>query len=714
MFSHVISTANPQCSNLVTTTPFTGFVSADSYSAERPLKHQYPNWQPEFAMPSQYPVHTHPPWLPPQFHPPSIAGTVDFTQQYPPVEWQPLVPGQSPVSASPSAWDPTWMDLEKGNVKTSSRASPAPAPAVPPVLLPLSVVNPEDSIQDSQLGIKLSNDRKQAYFNAYWRHFHPQFPIIHRPTLVTYMKKTGGGHLLAAIMAIGAQYSHGQLAGSDSRILHERCEEFIENQPVQAYSNLELMQVIVLVEFLSHFKAKRAPDTLSEAFLAVYDRLWQKHFQHHTRSTMDSKSEVSVQSPDDILQEHWSDWVDIHSRERLLAACFILDSRHALLLGRQSHANDSASGLDFFVPVTSHLWDATTPTRWAQMVRNRASLTITVSQLLDKLDGTSDVSCDLFQSSLIVACYAASTSTQIHTPPAYVVASHPVFELSQRELLSKTLINHPSIQIMFRAAQLFSLLPFRALIATAGESWFFSRKLANDASQAAEEFKLLKTQLRHWTSGPVDTTGFIQPSGTSFFSAISLSLNIIQLAVNAPAPHITLSFGPELAVYVATLVLWAASFSGLTQARATGRGSFSADVDPAEWEPLRAENLVKEFLPHAQSDIAAAINAHSTQQQDPTLITSAVVNHSILGVPSIAGPMNEVFPLVEPTVPFQTAFPPHTVLDSWLTGVGSTMRWTAFILGGSGQRQSGAGEMIEGAIGVLEKLGRSAWVRAWF
>jgi hypothetical protein len=33
------------------------------------------------------------------------------------------------------------------------------------------------------------------------------------------------------------------------------------------------MQAVVLVEFMSHFKAKRAPDDLSEVFRAVYDKV---------------------------------------------------------------------------------------------------------------------------------------------------------------------------------------------------------------------------------------------------------------------------------------------------------------------------------------------------------------------------------------------------------------------------------------------------------
>jgi hypothetical protein len=36
---------------------------------------------------------------------------------------------------------------------------------------------------------------------------------------------------------------------------------------------LEFMQAIVLLEYLYHFKAKRAPSALSEMFMRVYDRV---------------------------------------------------------------------------------------------------------------------------------------------------------------------------------------------------------------------------------------------------------------------------------------------------------------------------------------------------------------------------------------------------------------------------------------------------------
>lgn len=458
-------------------------------------------------------------------------------------------------------------------------------------------------------------------------------------------------------------------------------------------------------------------------------QLWQRHFQHHSRSALDSRAEIPYQASEETIQRLWDEWIELHSLERLLSACYILDSRHALLFGRRNHAADTMSSLELFIPASSMIWDAQTATKWAQVLRTKRTPTETINQLLDKIDGTNDVACDLFQSALVIACYATDTMIQLHNSPGFACAAHPMFESSHREVLAKALAQHESVQIMHRVVQLVSFIPFKALIATAGESWFFSRKLAGDANTAAEEFKRLKLELHHWSTGSIDTTGFIPTASTNFYNAISVALQIIQSAVSAQSPHITLSFGPELALYIATIVLWAAAFSGLKHARTTGRGSISTDVDPAEWEALRAENLIKGFLPLAKNDVTEALsNATSVQPQQQQPQQQQRHPQSPSRNPSsnltdlaaaVSMPIAEVFPLVETASAYggaatTLAFPPAKDLDSWITGVGSVIRWTAFVLGGSGRRQSGAGEMIEGTIGVLEKLGRSGWIRSWF
>ena len=214
--SYNVTSTNKATSSLATT---------GSYS-KAPVKTAFPSWTADPALQFPTPAQS---WIPYQIPQP---GNFLGPEPYPPfsaVDWSGIHAGLSPSSTSPPALDQIWIESEMASIKTSSSSSPPPVSAVPPVLLPLSVVNPEDSVEDSQLGIKLSMTRKKAYFDAYWRHFHPLFPILHKQTFSNYMRRTGGRGLLAAIMAIGAQYSHEQLAGSDSRILHERCEEYVLN-----------------------------------------------------------------------------------------------------------------------------------------------------------------------------------------------------------------------------------------------------------------------------------------------------------------------------------------------------------------------------------------------------------------------------------------------------------------------------------------------------
>jgi hypothetical protein len=439
------------------------------------------------------------------------------------------------------------------------------------------------------------------------------------------------------------------------------------------------MQAIVLVEFLSHFKAKRAPDSLSEVFIATYDKLWHRHGMYQTKSAVDRVGIIQSHSSEEAIRHQWNEWIELHSFERLLAASFILESNQALLLVRPSH---SSAGLDLLIPVATALWDAPSSTRWSALLRAHPIPVMNIFQTLEEIGCNSKIHCDPFQSALIVACYASSTTLQLQdTMDCMTGPTHAMFEPSNHSLLSRALAPQSSVLIMHHAVHLISCTPLRALIATSGETWFFSQKLAGDAETAAAEFERLQLQLRAWTnltapSAPSSSFG-IPPTNTPFADAVSSALAILKLATTTSLPHSTLAFGPEMAIYFAALVLWAATYAAIIRAEANG-STFPQDDETAEFEPPRAEELVKQWLPLAVADVNA-----STSSDNPAL------------------------PL---------CIPPVAVLDSWRVGVGGVVRWTAWVLGGAGQRASGAGELVEGAVGVLEKLGRSGFVasESWF
>lgn len=58
------------------------------------------------------------------------------------------------------------------------------------------------------------------YMENYWKHFHPSFPMIHKGSL---LNKPLAPLLQAAMLAVGAQYSHVNDSKSEMRSLHELC-----------------------------------------------------------------------------------------------------------------------------------------------------------------------------------------------------------------------------------------------------------------------------------------------------------------------------------------------------------------------------------------------------------------------------------------------------------------------------------------------------------
>jgi Fungal specific transcription factor domain len=184
-----------------------------------------------------------------------------------------------PESSTPQKWELSFEN-EKPVIPTSTGSSPAPISAMPPILLPVSGSGPEELLQDSQLSGILIPSRQKTYTDAYWKHFHPVFPMIHSRQRFNQTVAPPGTFeararrlLAVTMMAVGAQYSEQWFAPSDSRILLEKCLDVIlkNRASILSTSNLELLQAVVLAEFLLQFKAKRAPESLSDSFCTVYD-----------------------------------------------------------------------------------------------------------------------------------------------------------------------------------------------------------------------------------------------------------------------------------------------------------------------------------------------------------------------------------------------------------------------------------------------------------
>ncbi|KAF2435485.1 hypothetical protein EJ08DRAFT_692732 [Tothia fuscella] len=603
--------------------------------------------------------------------------------------WFPLQSTNASSPRSVAGHLPVWGEMEPTSFPASVASSPASTcAAMPPVIMPqgqngvpyplpwmaqrdrYGTLDLEGLLEDQHLGVCLSLRTKQHYVDAYWKNFHPLFPVLHKQS---YRSQNPSPLLGAAVMAIGAQYTDEQFAKGDSRILHEKCLELINKykQTLSSSKRLDYMQAIFLVELFSHFKAKRAAPALSDIFIETYDQLWQKH--HNTpRARYDQLSAVAPHASDESLQPQWAQWIHLHAFERLLAACYILESQQALLLVR-ANQTPAGLGLELFMPAQIAVWEATSCSRWSQLMRTNSPPVKNIEQILDTVvnSSTQTPPFEPFQCSLLTACHSASVVArkqdleQAPYIPAH--ASHQIFEIENTVALQSVLCLHPNIRIMHHAVVLASVTPLRALLASSGESWVLSQRLSHEALLAAAEFATLKNELHTWTDGLQPPAFFwtgltaVNPS----LQALQEALNISELALDTDAKN--LAFGAEMALYYASLVLWAATFAAVAKAEANGL-KFETD-DTAEFEAPRAEHDARYFVQLAKADI-----------------------NSLVG----------------------DGFPSLERVDRWRFGVGAALRWSAWCIGGAGMRSSGVGELMEGAVGVLERLGRSGWVGDWF
>jgi hypothetical protein len=424
-----------------------------------------------------------------------------------------------------------------------------------------------------------------------------------------------------------------------------------------------------------------------------------------------------------MVNQQWNEWIMHHSKERLLAACYILDSRNALLLGRHMHTVEPSLGLGILTPASSLVWDAPNHAQWMRILRSNGPQPNTIGQLLERIDCNPDTLCDNFQSAVVLACYSASVLTQSQDTMGLACPTHPIFELIRAANLVKALSEHPSVRIMYAATRLISVSPFRALVATAGQSWFFGKKLSNVAKDAAEEFESLKHQLQAWTSNSTLIIDPVNGASTPFLAAISLALDIISMANSNQSPNLSLAFGPELALYFASLVIWAATYSAQ---KSTNSHFESHETGASDWDPSKVESLVRSWLPHAASDVKHAIptSAAIVATQPTGRRHSQVHNHMISNVSVESLTLHDVLPTLAPSnqaihqhqyaFPVGTIFPPPLMLSNWQRGVSNTLKWTAQVLGSSKNGSTGTGQLAEGLVEVLEKLNKNAWQPQWF
>ncbi|KAL8659612.1 MAG: hypothetical protein Q9226_000317 [Calogaya cf. arnoldii] len=220
----------------------------------------------------------------------------------------------------------------------------------------------------------LSRSRMQTYIGSYWYHFHPQMPILHKPT---FSATRAQNLLLVAVIAIGASCLdklHGHEVTQEGAELsnflawHLRGEIF-KDKDCTAPAKLWVFQALLLLEVYEKMYSTRLLHERAHIHHVATLTLMRRGPFMIGRSALDSpptgtvdKGEASIndtreQSHDHTPDQWWNHWIHNEATRRVAFAAFIIDSIHTTMFGHT--ATMVAHEMKLQLPCDEPLWSAT-------------------------------------------------------------------------------------------------------------------------------------------------------------------------------------------------------------------------------------------------------------------------------------------------------------------------------------------------------------------
>ncbi|KAL8997561.1 MAG: hypothetical protein Q9169_003179 [Polycauliona sp. 2 TL-2023] len=220
----------------------------------------------------------------------------------------------------------------------------------------------------------LSRSRMQTYIGSYWYHFHPQMPILHKPT---FSATRAQNLLLVAIIAIGASCLdklHGHEVTQEGAELsnflawHLRGEIFIDKD-FTAPAKLWVFQALLLLEVYEKMYSTRLLHERAHIHHSATLTLMRRGPFMIGRSALDSpatgtvdKGDASISETRDQCYDHtpdqwWNHWIHHEATRRVAFAAFITDSIHTTMFGHT--ATMVAHEMKLQLPCDESVWSAT-------------------------------------------------------------------------------------------------------------------------------------------------------------------------------------------------------------------------------------------------------------------------------------------------------------------------------------------------------------------
>lgn len=249
----------------------------------------------------------------------------------------------------------------------------------------------------------LSLQSLQTYIGSYWYHFHPQMPILHKPT---FSADKVNNLLLIAVIAIGASCldkMHGpdvtQAGAELSNFLawHLRGEIF-KDVDFLPPAKLWVFQTLLLLEVYEKMYSTRILHERAHIHHGTTLTLMRRGSSLIGRSALDSPpivkdGKIGVMSNGDQSasssnspEQWWNHWITNEATRRVAFGAFIIDSIHATMFGHS--ATMVAHEMKLALPCDESLWSASSSAEVARIESNLQAQGIKSMTFFDGLKNT--------------------------------------------------------------------------------------------------------------------------------------------------------------------------------------------------------------------------------------------------------------------------------------------------------------------------------------
>jgi hypothetical protein len=253
----------------------------------------------------------------------------------------------------------------------------------------------------------LSLNMMQTYIASFWLHFHPQMPILHKPT---FQANNAPPLLVLVIITLGAsclEKTHGyevtQSGAGLSAFLawHLRWEIFMDAD-FRPPAKLWIFQALLLLEIFEKMYSTRPLHERAHVHHATSLTLMRRGSSLIGRSSVDSPPSGTdshgasrhgsvnglphSSSNQYSADEWWNQWITNEATRRAAFAAFVMDSIHATMFGHS--AVMVAHEMRLPLPCDEALWNATSSAEVGRVEQSLHSNGIKPTTFLDGLKKT--------------------------------------------------------------------------------------------------------------------------------------------------------------------------------------------------------------------------------------------------------------------------------------------------------------------------------------